>query len=159
MRASVYFCTACALVACGRETDGSFVALDATDDAVIDAPGMPPSAVKHDEDLDGIVDAFDNCPNVANRDQAGPSGPLGVGEACRFLPRSSRTWAARARRVFFDPLVVRSDDWTWPTLFSLGADGDSLHAQSSSAIDVWTTNDPGPPVGDGDAIVVTAVVP
>jgi hypothetical protein len=41
--------------------------------------------VGHDGDGDGVSDARDNCPLVANRDQADADGD-GVGDACGFVP-------------------------------------------------------------------------
>lgn len=56
------------------------------DDAAICDPG---AAASHDEDGDGVPDATDNCPGLANADQADGDGD-GVGDACDAEPASAR---------------------------------------------------------------------
>ena len=61
----------------------------------------------HDEDGDGIVDACDNCPGVANPDQTDSteSTPDGVGNACDPRP------ADRDRITFFESFAAPLVDW------------------------------------------------
>jgi hypothetical protein len=58
-------------------------------DAADDGGGGPDAscAVGHDEDIDGIVDACDNCPHVYNQTQ-NDTDLDGVGEACDPRPTS-----------------------------------------------------------------------
>jgi hypothetical protein len=124
------------------------------EDAAYDAP--PPT--EHDEDRDGVVDAVDNCPNVANPDQAGAVGPLGVGTACRAFQRSTRVWGPNARRVFFDPFTGPGPTSLASGSFPFGPDRDSLHGESGEWGSLFTHADPGPPLLKDDATVVTAIV-
>jgi hypothetical protein len=50
-----------------------------------DSPGVAPDADPDDLDGDGIVNAVDNCPRVANPDQHDEDGD-GVGDACDNCP-------------------------------------------------------------------------
>lgn len=59
----------------------------------------------HDEDGDGIPDACDNCPHVANADQTDGDGD-GVGDACDPNPDSPRESIP-----FFDPFTSRRPEW------------------------------------------------
>lgn len=79
----------------------------------------------HDEDRDGVPDECDNCPNVANADQDGPS----VGAACAPDP----AFVSSASRLLFDPLRSLSE---WKTFgsgagaFVLAPDGDAFEGGS-----------------------------
>ncbi len=68
---------------------------------------LPSDPLFHDEDSDGIEDACDNCPGIANGDQADNDGD-GVGDACD--PRVSSGGDSIALFVpFSDP--TRLADW------------------------------------------------
>lgn len=70
-------------------------ALDGDGDGVPDAVDLCPTVAddQHDEDGDAIGDACDNCPTVANPDQANVgetqagAAPDGAGDACDPFPR------------------------------------------------------------------------
>jgi hypothetical protein len=81
------------------------VTIDAA--APVDSGGDPDAAAPcvasgHDEDGDGVVDACDNCPHVANREQADVLDHDGVGDACD--PRPSEAGDRLLRFVAFDTL-------------------------------------------------------
>jgi len=61
----------------------------------------------HDEDGDGIADAFDDCPSVADPMQV-DSDADGVGDACDPNPS-----VAGEHIVFFDPFVGPRSEWTF----------------------------------------------
>ncbi len=81
----------------------------------------------HDEDLDGVPDECDNCPNVANPDQAGEA----IGAACAPDP----ALVGPASRIFFDPLRSLA---AWRTFgsgtgsFAVAPDADALVGGSLS---------------------------
>lgn len=83
----------------------------------------------HDEDGDGVPDDCDNCPNVANPDQAGSD----IGTAC--APASA--FIAAPSRLLFDPF--RSFGWTTfgsgPGVFQSAPDGDSI-AGGTTGVDL-----------------------
>lgn len=74
----------------------------------------------HDEDGDGVPDECDNCPNVANPDQAGGA----IGTACA----ASKAFITDATRLLFDPF--RSFTWiaagSGAGVFGPGTDADSV---------------------------------
>src|SRR2546430_4558295 len=76
-------------------------------------------AVGHDEDGDGIDDACDGCPHLADPDQLDGDGD-GVGDACDPQPT-----VAREQVMDFDPFTVLRLDWTLTAGVTLG--GDALH--------------------------------
>ena len=63
------------------------------------------SAVGHDEDRDGIDDACDGCPHVADPTQRDDDGDT-VGNACDPNPT-----IPRERIAFFDPFTTMRDEW------------------------------------------------
>ena len=81
--------------------------------------------VGHDEDADGVDDACDNCPHVANVDQADTDGD-GVGDVCDPHPAH-----AIDKIAFFDPFTSMRSEWNWifgpPTY-----DGDSITVDTRS---------------------------
>jgi hypothetical protein len=90
---------------------------DAADDGGMTAPDAPPGAcveVGHDEDGDGIDDACDNCPSIANPDQADVGElnagnlPDGVGDACDPRP----TQGGDAIALFVPMTAPLSPEWT-----------------------------------------------
>ncbi len=88
----------------------------ATDSAPIDAAlctGV------HDEDGDGVVDACDNCPGVANADQVDTTesaGPDGVGNACDPRPTE------RDRITFFESFAAPLVGWEVDPLSTVAND-------------------------------------
>ncbi len=76
------------------------------DRAVAGGDGGVDSPPAHDEDGDGIADLIDNCPHVANTDQADMDGD-GVGDVCDPNPT-----VARDHLVFFDPFTGPRAEWT-----------------------------------------------
>ena len=81
-------------------------ALDAPIDATIN-PGCPPLTM-HDEDGDGVVDNCDNCPGIANANQADTTEamPDGVGDACDPRPNDAD------RIVLFEGFAAMPSGWT-----------------------------------------------
>ena len=71
------------------------------------AAGNGDGATDHDEDGDGIADAVDDCPNVADPAQLDSDGD-GVGDVCDPNPS-----VARDHIVFFDPFVGPRSEWTF----------------------------------------------
>ena len=63
--------------------------------------------VGHDEDGDGIDDACDVCPHIANPDQADRDGD-GVGDVCDPHPDDPID-----RIAFFDPFTTMLPQWTF----------------------------------------------
>jgi hypothetical protein len=88
-----------------ERTRGELSVDAAIDSAQIDAA---PCTGVHDEDADGIVDACDNCPGVANADQLDTTegaGPDGVGNACDPRPTE------RDRITFFESFAAPLVGW------------------------------------------------
>lgn len=72
-----------ALAGCSFDAGGVAVG----DDDVVDAAGNPPDADPGvpDADHDGVEDSADNCPSVANADQANEDGDV-LGDVCDNCP-------------------------------------------------------------------------
>jgi hypothetical protein len=68
---------------------------------------FPCTPVDHDEDADGIDDACDVCPQIANLAQADRDGDR-VGDECDPDPDE-----ARDTLVFFDPFTVERPEWSF----------------------------------------------
>jgi len=86
---------------CGRI---GFGARTGSDDGTSSGDG---DSASHDEDLDGIPDAVDDCPSVADPGQLDSDGD-GVGDACDPHPG-----VAGDRIVFFDPFTRARPEWTF----------------------------------------------
>jgi hypothetical protein len=128
------------VAACGRLGFGEQRASDATpiaDSQRIDAP------TGHDEDGDGIPDAFDNCPHVANADQLDSDGD-GVGDVCDPEPTIPRQHIA-----FFDPLV--GDPFTLNDATLFASTGDALVADGTAGAAVMVL-----PLTVGDDLIQVA---
>jgi Thrombospondin type 3 repeat len=106
-----------ALSACGRFGFGEPPPADAAADASL-ADARPCVVIGHDEDGDGLDDACDNCPHVANVDQTDSDGD-GLGDACDQSPN------IQERIVMFDPMTVSRPDWTYGGTETFV--GDSMH--------------------------------
>jgi hypothetical protein len=121
------------LCACGRlgfDPLGGATPGDATRDTRSDTPSDTSSdtsmsactAIGHDEDGDGVDDACDRCPHVADPAQPDTDGD-GVGDACD--PSASTT----ERIVFFDPFTSASPLPAWVDISGSAAQtftGDSV---------------------------------
>lgn len=124
---------------CVAQPDGA-----ETCEASIDTP--PPGA---DRDGDGIADAFDNCPEVANLDQADedhdatgdacdPCPPVagvededgdGVGDACDPNPTTPGDTL-----VSFTGFTSLPPDWTASNLFAAGGEGLAMADGATTAL-------------------------
>jgi hypothetical protein len=114
-----------------------------TRDAAAIADARPDAPAGHDEDGDGIPDALDNCPHIANADQADSDGD-GVGDVCDPEPAIPRQHIA-----FFDPLVGDPFMLNDATLFT--STGDALVADGTSTAAVMVL-----PLAIGDDLIQVA---
>ncbi len=78
----------------------------------------------HDEDGDGIDDAIDNCPHVANVDQANGDGD-GVGDICDPYPTQPTETI-----VLFDPFTSIESGWMNLGGMQAMSDGESIGADA-----------------------------
>jgi hypothetical protein len=100
------------VVACGRVDFGAKPrALDATS---IDTPITIDAPAGHDEDGDGIPDVIDNCPHIANVDQADMDGDH-VGDACDPQPDVPAESIA-----YFSPMISSPFSVGAPAITELG---------------------------------------
>lgn len=96
--------------------------------------------VNGDADRDGVTDAIDNCPSVANADQADGDGD-GVGDACDTItPPSNQAPAVSAAAA--DAFGIEGDTLTTSGAFN-DPDGDALTLSATNAAGTFTDN------GDG----------
>ena len=124
---SAWLALACAAVGCGR------VRFDARQDA-----GAACAPVGHDEDGDGIDDACDVCPHLANPDQADRDGD-GVGDLCDPHPDDAIDHIA-----LFDPFTAAQPEWTFQGTFTFSGDAIAIQAVGSAwdaALPQATTSD------------------
>ena len=131
----VRFAVVClSLVACGRSGFDPRTAKDAPPSNLDAPPG-------HDEDGDGVADAMDNCPQLANTDQADLDGD-GVGDACDPEPTVPRqSIALFAAMTGPDPSFALDAGWTyaadaWHFAGATGV-GHIHHAMALANVDVW----------------------
>jgi Thrombospondin type 3 repeat len=103
------------VAACGRVGFDDRSARDAAA-ASSDSQRLVDAPTGHDEDGDGIPDAFDNCPHSANADQADTDGD-GVGDVCDPEPTIPRQHIA-----YFDPLVTNPFQLNDATKFTATVD-------------------------------------
>ncbi|MEZ4472804.1 MAG: thrombospondin type 3 repeat-containing protein [bacterium] len=78
---------------------------DAGPDARIGDAAMPDAAMGPDRDGDGVPDATDNCPDVANPDQADGDGDH-AGDLCDPSPARFDYRLSRSRLVFVGGATV-----------------------------------------------------
>jgi hypothetical protein len=103
------------LAGCGRWHFGS------QPDALADA--LSPT---HDEDGDGVADAFDNCPQLPNTDQADGDGD-GVGDVCDPEPMNPRQTIALFNPMTGpDPSYTLVSSWSYP--------GDAWHFAAADGV-------------------------
>ena len=129
MGRQVWLGVVCAAIGCGRI---SFDRIgDVTDDATVDA--VPCHPVGHDEDLDGIDDACDVCPHVADPMQLDTDGD-GVGDACDPAPNSPHEHI-----TFFDPFTGQRPEWSIVGAAAHSFTGDSLLIDAMGTADEYAT--------------------
>jgi hypothetical protein len=75
-------------------------------DELTDSGGPCLAAIGHDEDHDGVDDACDGCPHIADALQSNSDGD-GVNDACDPNPVSPREHI-----FFFDPFIAAGSSWS-----------------------------------------------
>lgn len=91
--------------------------------------------VNGDGDGDGVADATDNCPNVANADQSDSDGD-GIGDACDTITPASNQ-APVVASAAGDAFGIEGDTLTTSGAFS-DPDGDSLTLSASISTGTFT---------------------
>lgn len=114
------FALVSALAGCGRV---GFAELD-DPDAFVPVCAAPAG---HDEDADGIDDACDGCPHLADAAQPDADGD-GVDDGCDPRPDTPTESIA-----FFDPFTSMSSEWQFVGVTPM-IDGDSLVADTRTSI-------------------------
>ena len=118
------------LAGCGRVGfDLRAGAGDATGDSTLPRPCHP---VGHDEDADGIDDACDVCPHLADPAQADSDGD-GVGDACDPEPANPRQ-----QLLVFDPFTTLDPRWQAMSGAYVAGDQLVLPAATSASFLDWT---------------------
>jgi hypothetical protein len=112
-----------ACAACGRLGFSAAERADASGDAFVCA-----APVGHDEDGDGIDDACDACPQLAD-DQRDADGD-GVGDACDLE-------ATQQQRTFFDTFTASRAEWRYSTSVEFLGDSVSLPGIGTSLGIYW----------------------
>ena len=119
------------LLGCGRigfdQGAGRLVGGAADSGGAAADSGLGASAT-HDEDGDGIADAFDDCPTVADPAQLDGDGD-GVGDAC-----DPNAGVAGDHIVFFDSFVGPRSEWTF-------SDATGTFTGDSLVVDVAASGD------------------
>lgn len=118
-----------------------------------DGDGMPADAAmcgSHDEDSDGVPDGCDNCPHLANSDQAHSRDSDSVGDACDPHPLQPIDHLVR-----FDSFATLPPDMVTvssigPSAFQIGSDA-LIDGDAQLAIDELARF----PVGPGPITVIT----
>lgn len=138
------------IAGCGRLGFASEQAEDAAraDAVTIDAPASTTCVTPrgHDEDGDGVDDACDGCPHIADPEQPDADGD-GVDDACDPNPLS-----ARESITEFDPFTTLDPVWvvSAPTLVSVGGDALIIDARGGNV----SITRPGVTESDGDQLVI-----
>ena len=117
--------------ACGRIGFGVVPVPDGVGDRARDTAAAGCTPVGHDEDGDGIDDACDNCPHVANADQPDADGD-GVGDVCDPHPMTPTESIAR-----FESFTTMPADWTFTGADLATWDGDSIQIDSATPNRQW----------------------
>lgn len=109
------------LTGCGR------IAFQPAEETTSDATPSPDAKVcvtpaGHDEDSDGVDDACDGCPHIADPAQPDTDGD-GVDDACDPRPQQPGDSI-----TFFDPFTTRLTAWT--TVQNATYEGDDIYAAS-----------------------------
>ena len=86
--------------------------------------GAAPSALAQDADGDGVPDASDNCPLVANPDQADCDND-GIGNACQSsTSRTTGNMGAFGNGVTASGVLTNLSTSPWPVRLTVRAVGD-----------------------------------
>lgn len=109
--------------ACGRIDFAAVASRDGSLDGSASAACVPTG---HDEDGDGIDDACDDCPHLANPDQADRDGD-GVGDVCDPHPEQPID-----RIALFDPFTSRLPVWTFHGPVTYSGDAIAIDAKGGA---------------------------
>lgn len=110
--------------------DGGTIDDDASMGDGSDAAAIACAApVGHDEDTDGIDDACDVCPQLADN-QLDTDGDL-VGDACDLA-------TTQEARMFFDPAMVKRNGWRYDTDQTLNGDSITMPGTTGASVIVYS---------------------